>query len=384
MIITIVADVFGMANNGTTIAAIHLIEALTKAGHTVRVLCPDEEKKSRKDYFVVPTLNFGPLQPIVDHNGVVLAKPDGSTVQKALEDCDEVHIMMPFILGRVAVKAANRMGIPVSAGFHVQAENVTAHFFNLIKSERVNHWVYLNFWNYFYRYVDTIHYPTQFIRDEFERNIHHKTSGYVISNGVSKDFRPLPVQREPQYQGKFVILCTGRYSKEKRQVLLIKAASLSKHKEDLQLVFAGEGPRLKEMQKCAAKCHLSPEYRFFDRAGLAKMINQADLYVHTSQIEIEAISCLEALSCGVVPVINDSPKSATRSFALSEKNLFKLNDFHDLAEKIDYWFEHPEEKKKCAQEYASYCRQFDFDVCMEKMVGMIEKTAAIKKKKKDR
>jgi hypothetical protein len=56
---------------------------------------------------------------------------------------------------------------------------------------------------------------------------------------------------------------------------------------------------------------------------LVKMINMSDLYVHTSEVEIEAISCLEALSCGIVPVINDSSKSATRTFALSEKNLFQ-------------------------------------------------------------
>jgi len=380
MIITIVADVFGQANNGTTIAAIHLIQTLTKAGHTVRVLCPDNDKKSEKDYFIVPTLRFGPFQPIVDHNGVVLAKPDNTTIQKALEGCDEVHIMMPFLLGRVTVKAAKKLGIPVSAGFHVQAENVTAHFFNFIQSERVNHWVYLDFWKHFYRYVDTIHYPTQFIRDEFERNIHRKTPGYVISNGVSKDFHPIEVQKEAGFAGKFVILCTGRYSKEKRQTLLIKATSFSKHKDDLQLVFAGEGPRLKEMEKCAARYGVKPQYRFFDRAGLVQMINQADLYVHTSQIEIEAISCLEALSCGLVPVINDAPKSATKYFALSEKNLFKLNNPRDLAEKIDYWYEHPEEKKQCAKDYAAYCSQFDFDFCMGKMVEMIEKTAALPKK----
>ncbi len=379
MIITVVADVFGEANNGTTIAAMHLIQALTNHGYTVRVICPDSDKKDKDGYYIVPTINFGPFQPIVDHNGVVLAKADLMTVSRALHDCDEVHIMMPFIVGRFTAKMAQKMGIPVSAGFHVQAENVTAHFFNFIESKRVNHWVYLDFWHHFYRYVDAIHYPTQFIRDEFERNIHRKTPGYVISNGVSSDFHHLDIEREKELQGKFVILCTGRYSKEKRQSLLIKAVALSKHKDDIQIVLAGEGPRLKELQKCASKYHVNPQYRFFSRSELVKMINMSDLYVHTSEIEIEAISCLEALSCGIVPVINDSAKSATRTFALGEKNLFKLNDPKDLAAKIDYWFEHPEEKKECAKAYEKYCDQFNFDKCMEQMVQMIEATAKLKK-----
>ena len=36
--------------------------------------------------------------------------------------------MLPFALGRAALKYAKELGIPVSMGFHCQAENFTAHF----------------------------------------------------------------------------------------------------------------------------------------------------------------------------------------------------------------------------------------------------------------
>jgi 1,2-diacylglycerol 3-alpha-glucosyltransferase len=379
MIITIVADVFGVPNNGTTIAAMNLIRTLTAKGHTVRVICPDSDKKDRPNFYVVPTYYFGPFQTIVDHNGVALAKPDPMTIARAIHDADEVHIMMPFLLGREALKIANRMGKPVSAGFHVQAENVTAHFFNLIESKTANKLVYRNFYQHFYKDVDAIHYPTQFIRDTFERAIKHPTPGYVISNGVSSSFHPMEVERPAEMKGKFVILCTGRYSKEKKQTLLIKAAARSRHKEDLLLIFAGEGPRLEEMKRCARRHGVTPLYRFFSREELVLAINRADLYVHTSAVEIEAISCLEAISCGLVPVINDSPKSATRYFALSDKNLFKMNSVGDLQEKIDYWYEHPEEKKACAKAYGDYGGQFNFEKCMDQMEAMIIKTAQLQK-----
>ncbi|MFR1983825.1 MAG: glycosyltransferase [Christensenellaceae bacterium] len=38
------------------------------------------------------------------------------------------------------------------------------------------------------------------------------------------------------------MLCTGRYSKEKAQSVLIEAAAASAHKDDLKLIFAGDGP----------------------------------------------------------------------------------------------------------------------------------------------
>lgn len=41
MKITIVCDVLGEENNGTTIAAMNLIRSLKAKGHNVTVVCPD-------------------------------------------------------------------------------------------------------------------------------------------------------------------------------------------------------------------------------------------------------------------------------------------------------------------------------------------------------
>lgn len=43
MKITIVCDVLGKENNGTTIAAMNLIRYLREHGHEVRVLCCDQD-----------------------------------------------------------------------------------------------------------------------------------------------------------------------------------------------------------------------------------------------------------------------------------------------------------------------------------------------------
>jgi len=115
----------------------------------------------------------------------------------------------------------------------------------------------------------------------------------------------------------------------------------------------------------------APILGFHPREELIDIINYADLYVHPAEIEIEAISCLEAMSCGLVPVIADSRRSATRHFALSEKNLFKCNDAKDLAEKIDYWLDSPDEKERCRTQYIEYAKRFDFDYSMEQMESML-------------
>ena len=65
MKITVVCDVLGALNNGTTIVALDLIKAMQARGHDVRVICPDASKKGLDCYYVVPCLNFGPFQKIV-------------------------------------------------------------------------------------------------------------------------------------------------------------------------------------------------------------------------------------------------------------------------------------------------------------------------------
>ena len=79
------------------------------------------------------------------------------------------------------------------------------------------------------------------------------------------------------------------------------------------------------------------EIAFFSRQDLLNLLRCADLYCHPAEVEIESIACLEAIACGLVPVIANSPKSAAKSFALDEKSLFKNKDPEDMAAKIDYW-----------------------------------------------
>ena len=371
MIVTVVCDVLGSENNGTTIAAMNLIRSLRAKGHTVRVVCPDESRRGEKDCYIVPAYNLGTwLNAYVAKNGVMLAKPDRDVIEQAIDGADVVHVMIPFAVGGCAARIAYKKGIALTAGFHCQAENVTNHLF-MMNMSAANHTAYRIFRKNLYRYCDCVHYPTQFICDLFEKET-GPTNHYVISNGVSSSFVRREVSRPAELNGKFVILFTGRYSKEKSHKVLIDGVARSKHRDDIQLIFAGAGPQGDNIAAYASEQAIStPIMKFYNRDELIDVINTADLYVHPAQIEIEAISCLEAIKCGVVPVICDSPRSATRYFALGENNLFRCNDAGDLAEKIDYWIEHPDERKKCSNDYEGYAARFDFDLCMDKMEQML-------------
>ena len=241
----------------------------------------------------------------------------------------------------------------------------------MMNSSLVNSAIYHNFYYRFYRHVDAIHYPTQFIKDLFENAVKRETRGYVISNGVNDIFKKTDDEKVP-YQ----IIFAGRYSKEKDHGTLLRGVAKSKYRDKITLVLAGQGPREKNIRRLADKLGINVKMKFYGREELVAELGRSSLYVHPAKVEIEAISCLEAIRCGLVPVISDPPDSATGVFALDGKNLFRCGDPDDLAAKIDWWFDHPDEMKKCSDAYLGYTEQFAQDACMSRMEEMFREVTA--------
>ncbi len=371
MIITVVCDIYGKMNNGSDIVADNLITFLKKQGHTVRVLCADQTKKDVEGYYVVPQLFLlKPLQDYVEKVGVTLPFPEIMKVEEAVTGADVVHIMMPFALGLTAAIAARRKKIPITAGFHAQAENITGYL-KLDKVPGSTKLVYRFLYRHLYRYCTAIHYPTKFIRDEFESNIKKNTPGYVISNGVHAYVKPRPSEKPEEYKDKIVILTTGRYAEEKDQGTLIKAVKLSRYTDKIQLILGGQGIKEEAYRKLAEGMPVPPLFKFYSRTEIIDVLNYADLYVHPAKVELEGISCIEAIACGKLTIVSDSKLSATRNFAVDEKCIFRAGDEDDLARVIDYWIDHPEERKICEQKYLDSALAFDQEKCMEELEKMI-------------
>jgi len=369
MNIVIVCDILGKKNNGTTIASYNLINAMKQKGHHVTVVCCDQDKQGEEGFVIVDQMNFGILNKIVERNGVTIPKVNKKELLRAIIGSDLVHIMMPFPMGVRACKIAKRLGKPVTAGFHCQAELVTSHF-GLMNVRSANKLVYKNFYHNLYQYCDGIHYPTQFICDAFEE-IAGKTKGYVISNGVNKDVVCKEVEKPEEFKNKFIILTTGRLCREKSHDVLLKAIAKSKYNDKIQLIMAGQGPLIGKIKKYANK-HLKnqPIIKYFTREEMINLLNFADLYCHPAEVELEGIACLEAVVCGLVPIVSDSDRSATSNFALTDSNIFKNRNYSELAQKIDYFIENFDEKAKLKQKYLEFGVRFDQDECMNKMEEM--------------
>lgn len=367
MTIVLAIDQFDNGNNGTTISARNLAESLRKRGHEVRVLGIGESGEGK---FSLPELKAPIATQLAHVQGMAFAKPVKETMQKAFEGADIVHFYMPFLpLATKGRQLAESMGIATTAAFHVQPENITYNC-GLASSHLAADFIYNFFKKRYYNNKYThVHCPSNFIANELTK--HGYTSKlHVVSNGVADCFTYSKTQKSENMQDKFNILMVGRLSKEKRQDLLIEAAAISKYSDKIQLHFAGNGPKKKKYVKMSEKLKNAPSFGFYSKEELRSLMSQCDLYVHTADIEIEAISCIEAFSTGLVPIISNSKRSATNSFVLDKRSLFLAGNPKSLAEKIDYWIEHPQERAKMEVNYSEHGKQFALPHCAEQMEKM--------------
>lgn len=381
MKITIICDVLGAPNNGTSIAAYNLIDYLKSRGHTVTVVCCDADKKGEDGFYIVPTLKLGPIaNAALARNEVVPAMADPVILDKAIKGADVVHLLMPFPLSWKAIPICEKYGIPITASFHVQAENFTCHI-GMMKSNLATKNVYRYFYRKVYSHCTITHYPTEFIKNDFEGNVKRTVPSKVISNGVCESFfEPAPIdavnrQKEKNHD-KFTIVVVGRYSSEKAQQVLIRAVAKSRYKDKIKLIMAGEGPKRNHYKHLAKRMGVDCEMRFIGHDELKEVLNAADLYVHTAYVELESIACLEAIVTGLVPIICNSKRSAARFFAQDERCLYRKWDSEDLKNKIEYFMDNPAELEACRKKYKKQANISRLNNCMEKMEEMLEEAAS--------
>jgi glycosyltransferase involved in cell wall biosynthesis len=140
----------------------------------------------------------------------------------------------------------------------------------------------------------------------------------------------------------------GRHADEKRQSVLIEAVKRSKYKDNIQLILAGKGEMTEELKTKGKDLPVEPFIEYISQEDKLKYLNTADLYVHASYVDLESLSCLEAIGCGLPCLITDSKYSAASQFALDDRFIFKSEDAEQLALKIDYWYENRNDLKSAA------------------------------------
>lgn len=375
MKVLIVANNAYYRGNGLCTAIQTLHRQLTAAGVESRIMCSyNPEPGGGQPYYPLPHFKFPFFEKIIYSSGFRYAGADRAMMKEAIEWADVVHLEDGFPINAIAANIARRLGKPCVSTYHLFAENILANLgmtnAGLISGTINLFWRKLVFDKCLY-----VHCPTEKVREILEHH-HYKSELRVISNGIF--LPPADQVLETPQMSPYAILCIGRLSNEKSQGTLINAMRYSRHASEIQLIFAGKGPKAKKYKRMTDKLmqdgvvKYEPTFGFYDTENLAALSRKAFLYIHNANVEVEGLSCLEALSYGAVPVIAEGKFTATSHFALDDRSKFPVGNSKALAERIDWWIEHPEERIAMGKAYADAAREYDIDHCTAEIIKMYE------------
>ena len=139
---------------------------------------------------------------------------------------------------------------------------------------------------------------------------------------------------------------------------------------------------MKKYQKLADKLvrkgilKYKPQFGYYKRDQLKELIRQSHLFVHCAWVEVEGLSCVEAIAEGVVPVIAEGQLTAASQFALDERSVFPESDSKALAQKIDWWIDHPEERSGMERLYAESVEKYSASGSTAEIIRMYEEALA--------
>jgi len=364
--IAMVVDTSGNRGNGTSNSALQWAEELKRQGHTVRLVgVGAPEYPARVNH--VPLVSW-----VAKKQQMQFAEPSDTLFRAAFQGVDVVHIYTPFRFGQHACKVAKQMGIAVTAGYHVQPENITYSAGPLKYIPGIDSFIYWLFNLWLYRKIDHVHVPTE-LGASLLRSHGYKSKLHVISNGYEARFTP----KTQHDAGKsapipFHIVSSGRLTNEKNHVALIQAIARCRHAQDIKLTIAGTGPLKKKLQRLASRLLSRPaSIGFHKNAEMPALLRSGDLLVHPSIADLESVSVIEGMAAGLVPVIASSPLSAAGQFALRDESLFPVDDVEALARRIDWWIDHPDELSKWSEIYAEHTKEYySVEASVHKFIAM--------------
>lgn len=304
------------------------------------------------------------------------ARIDAKMIEEAVGWADVIHLQEGFPLEAKVARTASKAGKGIVGTFHLYSQNILANALISNKRSFLNNIVTYIWRKEVYDYCSDIHCPTETVRQHLEEN-GFKARLMVISNGIEipeKSIKATIPQSDP-----LILLCIGRLAHEKSQMTLIEAMKYSRHAGNIQLHFAGKGPLLDKYVKASGQLfeegilNYPSVFGFYTEEQLKELARKAYLNIHCATVEVEGLSCLEAIREGVVPLIATGYLAATSQFALDEKSLFPQQDAKALAEKIDWWIEHPEERMRMGQEYADSARKYNIEDSISRIIDMYHK-----------
>jgi 1,2-diacylglycerol 3-alpha-glucosyltransferase len=377
MKILIATDTYYPDVNGAAYFTYRLATILAKRGHNVFVMCPSRSfRNTVSNDKGVTVYGIRSIHLPVYRDFRVSPLFTSRIIRGAVKEIspDIVHIQNHFLIGKEAVSAAKKLGIPIIGTNHFMPENLV-HYLHLPRiAER---WAQKLAWRQFVRVFEQLDFVTTPTKTAAE---------LLVKAGLNKDVVPIScgidLERfKPTNDGLYlkrrfaiptnkpVLLYVGRLDKEKRIDMILRALPDILRVTSVHLVLAGIGKEKQKLEELTEKLGIQKAVTFagfVPDEDLQNIYGIADLFVTAGVAELQSIVTMEALASGL-PVV------AVNAMALPElvhdgENGYLFSDGNSqmLAEKVIAILSNQAMRVRMSKKSLEIIKDHDIDKTIEK------------------
>ncbi|MFI7445675.1 glycosyltransferase [Nonomuraea indica] len=312
--ILISTDTYPPDVNGAAYFTHRLATGLAERGNDVHVVCQSDTGPATADVVDGVVVHRLRSAPVLVHPTMRVTVPARLDRLVAAVDPDVLHTQGHFVVGRAAIAAARRRGVPVVATNHFMPDNLFqfGHIPQRLRA-RAGRLAWRDFARIFDR-ADRITTPTPLaaglLREQgFGRDVEPVSCGIDLAR-----FRP---HAEPKQWARKMfglpdrptVLFVGRLDEEKRLTELIRALPYVLNITDAQVALVGRGNQRPELERLARRIGVAERVSFLGFVPDEEMpqtFAAADVFAMPGVAELQSIATLEAMASGLPVVAADA------------------------------------------------------------------------------
>lgn len=333
------ADTYPPDVNGAAYFAHRLAQGLAERGNEVHVVCASDEGPARTEQMDGVTVHRLRSAPVLVHPTMRVAVP--ARLDRLIDRIapDVVHVQAHFVVGRAAISASRRAGVPVVATNHFMPDNLFqfAHIPGRLR-EKAGALAWKDFNRVFSR-ADRVTTPTEI------------AAGLLTGKGFGPPVEPIScgidlARFQPRAEPKAwarrafglpdrdTIVFVGRLDEEKRLDELVRALPHVLVHTDAQIALAGTGGQRAALARLADRLGVGDRVSFLGFVPdetLPQVYAAGDVFAMPGVAELQSIATLEAMASGLPVVAADAMALPHLVRPGENGHLFRPGDVLELA-----------------------------------------------------
>ncbi|GGO70475.1 glycosyltransferase [Nonomuraea cavernae] len=312
--VLISTDTYPPDVNGAAYFTHRLATGLAGRGNEVHVICQSDEGPAAAEVVEGVIVHRLRSAPLLVHPTMRVAVPARLDRLVSAIAPDVLHAQGHFVVGRAAIAAARRRGVPVVATNHFMPDNLFqfGHIPDRLRA-RAGRLAWRDFNRIFSR-ADRVTTPTplaaELLRHQgFTREVEPVSCGIDLAR-----FRP---HAEPKAWARKLfglpdrptVLFVGRLDEEKRLTELLRALPYVLNDTDAQVAIVGQGSQRAELERLATRIGIGERVSFLGFVAdenMPQAFAAADVFAMPGVAELQSIATLEAMASGLPVVAADA------------------------------------------------------------------------------